>query len=252
MSPTSRCWGQNRRISQCFANNYHQRDGKAYKFWLNLLIAEEWNYFYLLKEKCQSCDEQDKHIKRLHATTKLASILLIYLNSFVPLKTSSLFDRSIYLNHYERLQCLFTSLLQVINIEHEYDLCSNILERIDYVLHRTNHTQYEQIFIEFPSYIQRTLSLSSNDCYRTLHIMSKDKQTSIAHISLYLILGINLQQNKHLLVVSVEQPAGSNSIHNFHFAHADRSIILQWYQLLDKYVKQAKSDYMDKYQEYRI
>ena len=112
--------------------------------------------------------------------------------------------------------------------------------------------QYERIFIQFPSYIQRTLVLSAKDNYQTLQIMSKDKDLVIERIQLYLILGINLQQNKHLLVLSVEQPAGSNSIHNFHFAHADQLIIHEWYQLLDKHVKQAKSDYMNKYQEYRI
>jgi hypothetical protein len=82
--------------------------------------------------------------------------------------------------------------------------------------------------------------------------MSKDKHTLIERIQLHLILGINIQQDKHLLVLSVEQPQGSNTIHNFHFVHADKSIINEWYQLLDNYVKQAKRDYMDKYQEYRI
>jgi hypothetical protein len=112
--------------------------------------------------------------------------------------------------------------------------------------------QYERIFIQFPSYIQRILIISSVDNYRILNIMSKDKHTLIERIQLHLILGINIQQDKHLLVLSVEQPQGSNTIHNFHFVHADKSIINEWYQLLDNYVKQAKRDYMDKYQEYRI
>jgi hypothetical protein len=136
--------------------------------------------------------------------------------------------------------------------ENEYNLCLNILERIIYLIKKLKEQYYENIFIQFPSYIPRTLILSSTDNYQILNIMSKDKQTLIEHIQLHLILGINIQQDKDLLVLSVEQPPGSNTIHNFHFAHADRSIINQWYQLLDKYVKQAKCDYMNKYQEYRI
>ena len=82
--------------------------------------------------------------------------------------------------------------------------------------------------------------------------MSKDKHTLIERIQLHLILGINIQQDKQLLILSFEKPEGSNTIHNYHFAHGDKLIINEWYQLLDKYVKQAKCDYMNKYQEYRI
>ena len=85
--------------------------------------------------------------------------------------------------------------------------------------------QFENIFIQFPSYIQRTLILSSIDNYQILQIMSKDKQIIHERIQLHLILGINIQQDKHLLVLSIEQPHGSNTISNFHFAHADKSII---------------------------
>lgn len=228
------------------------RHGKKYKFWLNLLLAEEWNYFYLLKDKSQPYEEQEKHIKRIHSTSKLSSILLIYFNSFIPHRSSSAFHRTICLNHYERLHCLFNSLLEDVISEDEHHLCLNIIERIIYLIKKMKDHQYENIFIQFPSYIQRTLSLSSTDNYQILNIMSKDKQTLIERLELYLILGINIQQDKHLLVLSVEQPQGSNTIHNFHFVHADRSITNQWYQLLDKYIKQAKCDYMNKYQEYRI
>ncbi|CAF4681487.1 unnamed protein product, partial [Rotaria magnacalcarata] len=72
--------------------------------------------------------------------------------------------------------------------------------------------QYEGIFIQFPSYNQRTLTLSSIDNYKTLNIMSKDKHSLVTKIQLHLILGINIQQDKHLLVLSVEQPQGSNAI----------------------------------------
>jgi hypothetical protein len=252
-SPPLTCFGNNRRhFSNCFINHHNERYEKKYKFWLNLLLAEEWNYFYLLKDKSQPYDEQEKHIKRINSTSKLSSILIIYLNSFIPHKFSSSFNRTLCLNHYERLHCLFNSLLEVIIFENEYNLCLNIIQRIIYLINKMKDQQYEIIFIQFPSYIQRTLILSSNDNYQILNIMSKDKNTIIERIHLYLILGINIQQEKHLLVLSVEQPQGSNTIHNFHFAHADRSIINQWYQLLDKYIKQAKCDYMNKYQEYRI
>ncbi|CAF0742495.1 unnamed protein product [Adineta steineri] len=251
-SSTSTCFGTRRSFSNCFVNRDKERYEKKYKFWLNLLLAEEWNYFYLLKDKSQPYDEQEKHIKRINSTSKFSSILVIYLNSFIPLKTSSSFNRTICVNHYERLYCLFNSLLEVINFENEYDLCSNIIQRINYLMNKIKEQQHEKIFIQFPSYIQRTLILSSIDNYQILNIMSKDKQTLIERIQLHLILGINIQQDKHLLVLSVEQPQGSNTIHNFHFAHADRSIINEWYQLLDNYVKQAKRDYMNKYQEYRI
>jgi hypothetical protein len=246
-SPTkSNCFGTNRRyIPRCFAN---ERTEKKHKFWLNLLLAEEWNYFYLLKDKCQPYDEQEKHLKRIQSTSKLSSILLIYFNSFIAYKFSSSFHRTICLNHYERVHCLFNSLLEVIISENEYNLCLNILERIICLINKLKDQQNENIFIQFPSYIPRTLILSSKD----LTIMSKDKQTLIERIQLHFILGVNIQQDKHLLVLSVEQPQGSNTIHNYHFAHADQSIINQWYQLLDKYVKQAKCDYMNKYQEYRI
>jgi len=251
-SPALTCFGTRRKFSNCFGHHNNERYEKKYKFWLNLLLAEEWNYFYLLKDKSQPYDEQEKHIKRIHSTSKLSSILLIYLNSFIPFKSSSSFHRTICLNHYERLHCLFNSLLEVINFENEYHLCSNIIQRIIYLINKIKDQQYERIFIQFPSYIQRILILSSVDNYRILNIMSKDKHTLIERIQLHLILGINIQQDKHLLVLSVEQPQGSNTIHNFHFVHADKSIINEWYQLLDNYVKQAKRDYMDKYQEYRI
>jgi hypothetical protein len=251
-SSTSTCFGNHRSFSSCFVNNNERNEKKKYKFWLNLLLAEEWNYFYLLKDKSQPYDEQEKHIKRIHTTTKFSSILLIYLNSFIPQKFSSTFNRTIYLNHYERLHCLFHSLLQVIRFENDYNLCSKIIQQISYLTEKMNDQQYERIFIQFPSYLQRTFILSSNDNYQVLKIMSKDKLTIIEQFPLHLILGINIQQEKHLLVLSVEQPQGSNTIHNFHFTHADRSIINQWYQLLDKYVKQAKCDHMNKYQEYRI
>lgn len=205
-----------------------------------------------MKDKCQPFDEQEKHIKRIHSTSKFSSILLIYFNSFIPHKFSSAFQRTLRLNHYERLHCLFNSLLEVITSEDEYNLCSNIIERIVYLIQKMKDQQYETIFIQFPSYIQRTLILSSTDNYQILNIMSKDKQTLIERLELHLILGISIQQGKHLLVLSVEQPPGSNTIHNFHFAHADKSIINQWYQLLDKHIKQTKCDYMNKYQEYRI
>lgn len=252
-SPTSTCFGNNRRhFSNCFVKSANEGYEKKYKFWLNLLLAEEWNYFYLLKDKCQPYDEQEKHIKRIHSTSKLSSILLIYLNSFIPHKSLSLLNRTLCLNHYERLHCLFNSLVEVIVFENEYNLCLNIIQRIIYLITKMKEQQHEIIFIQFPSYIQRTLILSSKDNYQILNIMSKDKHTLIESIQLHLILGINIQQDKHSLILSVEQPQGSNTIHNFHFAHADRSIINQWYQLLDKYVKQAKCDHMNKYQEYRI
>lgn len=252
-SPTLRCFGQSRRLNGCLNNSRQEREDKKHKFWLNLLLAEEWNYFYLLKDKAQPYDEQEKHIKRIHDATKLSSILVVYLNSFVPRKFNSALSRTIYLSHYERLHCLFNSLVEVISHEHEYNLCLTIIERISYIVKKMKDPVHEELFIQFPSYIQRILVLSSKDSYQTLEIMSKDKQMMIERIPLYLILGINLQQNKHLLVLSVErQPIGSNSIHNFHFAHADRAVIDQWYHLLDKYAKQAKSDYMSKYQEYRI
>lgn len=228
------------------------REEKKSKFWLNLLLAEEWNYFYLLKEKSQPYEEQEKHIKRLHNASKLSSILEIYLNSFVPHKAPSFFNRTIYLNHYERLQCLFNSLFEVISTKDEGKLCSTILQRIDYLLKKMKECQYEQTFIQYPVHLQRTLILSSNDQYRTLQILSKDKQTIIERLPLYLIIGLNLQQNQHLLVFSVDQSRASNSVHNYHFAHADPSVIQHWYQLLDKHIKQAKSEYMNKYQEYRI
>lgn len=252
-SPTSTCFGTNRRyISNCFVNSNNERYEKKYKFYLNLLQAEEWNYFYLLKDKSQPYDEQEKHIKRINSTSKLSSILLIYFNSFIPHKFFSLLNRTLCLNHYERLHCLFNSLLEILIFEDEYNLCLNIIQRLIYLINQMKEQQHENIFIQFPSYIQRTLILSSKTNYQILQIMSKDKFTLIESIQLHLILGINIQQDKHLLVLSVEQPQGSNTIHNFHFAHADRSIIHQWYQLLDKYVKQAKCDYMNKYQEYRI
>jgi len=252
-SPTSTCFGNNRRhFPNCFINHTNERYEKKSKFWLNLLQAEEWNYFYLLKDKFQPYDEQEKHIKRINSTSKLSSILIIYLNSFIPQKFSSSFNRTICLNHYERLHCLFNSLLEVLIFENEYNLCLNIIERINYLINQMKDQQYEKIFIQFPSYIQRTFILSSKDNYQILNIMSKDKSTIIERIQLHLILGINIQQDKHSLVLSVEKPHGSNTIHNFHFAHSDRSIINEWYQLLDKYVKQAKCDHMNKYQEYRI
>ena len=136
--------------------------------------------------------------------------------------------------------------------EDEHNLCSNIIERIAYLIDKMKDQQYENTFIQFPSYIQRTLILSSKDNYQILTIMSKDKQTLIERLELHFILGISVQQEKHLLVLSVEQPPGSNTIHNFHFAHADRSIINQWYQLLDKHIKQTKCDYMNTHQEFRI
>ncbi len=136
----------------------------------------------------------------------------------------------------------------MVTSENEYNLCLNILERIVYLINKLKDQQNENIFIQFPFYIPRTLILSLTD----LNIMSKDKQTLIERIQLHFILGINIQQDKHLLVLSVEQPQGSNQIYDYHFAHADRSIINQWYQLLDKYIRQAKYNYMNKCQEYRI
>jgi hypothetical protein len=161
-------------------------------------------------------------------------------------------NRTICLNHYERLHCLFNSLLEVISFENEYNLSLNIIQRLTYLIKKMKNQEYEKLFIQFPSYIQRTLILSSIDNYQILKIMSKDKLTLIERIQLHLILGINIQQDKQSLVLSVEQPQGSNAIHNFHFAHSDRSIINEWYQLLNKYVKQAKCDHMSKYHEYRI
>ncbi|CAF0815627.1 unnamed protein product [Rotaria sp. Silwood1] len=251
-SSISTCFGNRHHNLNCFSNHNNQRYEKKYKFWLNLILAEEWNYFYLLKDKFQPYNEQEKHIKRINSTSKLSSILVIYLNSFIPYKSSSSFNRRLCLNHYERLHCLFNSLFEVIIFENEYNLCLNIIQRITYLINKMKDQQYENIFIQFPSYIQRTLILSSMDNYQSVNIMSKDKYTLIECIQLHLILGINIQQDKHLLVLSVEQPQGSNTIHNYHFAHPDRSIINEWYQLLDKYVKQAKCDYMNKYQEYRI
>ncbi|CAF2095215.1 unnamed protein product [Rotaria magnacalcarata] len=251
-STKSTCFGNRRNFSNYFFNHHHERYEKKYKFWLNLLLAEEWNYFYLLKDKFQPYDEQEKHINRINSTSKLSSILIIYLNSFVPYKSSSSFNQTLCLNHYERLYCLFNSLVEAIIFDNERNLCLNIIQRITYLINKMKDQQYEGIFIQFPSYNQRTLTLSSIDNYKTLNIMSKDKHSLVTKIQLHLILGINIQQDKHLLVLSVEQPQGSNAIHNFHFAHADRSIINEWYQLLDKYVKQAKCDYMNKYHEYRI
>ena len=243
----STCFGgtPRRHLSHCFAN---ERSEKKHTFWLNLLLAEEWNYFYLLKDKSQPYAEQEKHIKRIHSTTKLSSILLIYFNSFIPQKFSSSLHRTICLNHYERLHCLFHSLLEVMISENESHLCSNILQRIVYLIRQLKEQENENIFIQFPSFVPRTLILSTTN----LNIMSKDKQISIERIQLHFILGMNIQPDKHSLVLSVEQPPGSNSIHNYQFAHADRTIINQWYQLLDKYVKQAKCDHMNQYQEYRI
>ena len=251
-SSLSTCFGARRKISNCIFNSATEQYKKKYKFWLNLLLAEEWNYFYLLKDKLQSYDEQEKHIKRLTSTSKLSATLHIYFDSFIPLKLSSTFHRTLCLNHYERLHCLFNSLLKVIHSDNDYTLCSNVLQRLTYLITKIKAQQYENTFIQFPAYSQRTLSLSSVDNYQTLNIMSKDKQTLIEQVHLHLILGVNIQRDKYLLVLSVEQPQGSNTIHNFHFAHADRSIINEWFQLLDNYVKQAKRDYMNKYQEYRI
>ncbi|UJR28352.1 hypothetical protein I4U23_009594 [Adineta vaga] len=251
-SSLSTCFGTRRKISNCFSNASNESYKKKCKYWLNLLFAEEWNYFYLLKEKLQPYDEQEKHLKRLNSTSKLSTILQIYHNSFIPLKISSTFNRLLCQNHYERLHCLFNSFLEVIILENEYQLCLNILQRLQYLINKVKDQQYENIFIQFPLYIQRTLTLSSIDNYQILNIMSKDKEILLEKLPLHLILGINIQQDKHLLVLSIEQPQGSNTIHNYHFAHADRSIINQWFQLLDNYVKQAKRDYMNKYQEYRI
>lgn len=177
---------------------------------------------------------------------------MVYFNSFIPHKFSSAFHRTLCLNHYERLHCLFNSLLETVDSDDEHNLCSGIIERITYLIQKMKDQQYENIFIQFPSYIQRTLILSSKENYQILNIMSKDKQTLIERLELHLILGITVQQDKHLLVLSVEQPPGSNTIHNFHFVHADKSVINQWYQLLDKHIKQTKCDHMNKYQEFRI
>ena len=143
-SPTSTCFGSQRRhLSKCFAQDRYE---KKYKFWLNLLLAEEWNYFYLLKDKAQHYDEQEKHLQRLNSTSKLSSILLIYFNSFVPHKSSSAFHRTLCLNHYERLHCLFNSLLEVLMFENEHKLCSNIIERIVYLIKKMKDQQYENVF----------------------------------------------------------------------------------------------------------
>ena len=46
-SRTSTCFGTNHRyFSHCFPNERYE---KKYKFWLNLLQAEEWNYFLFIK-----------------------------------------------------------------------------------------------------------------------------------------------------------------------------------------------------------
>lgn len=251
-SSKSTCFGYRHNFSNCFSIFNNQSYEKTYKFWLNLLLSEELNYFYLLKNKSQPYDEQEKHIKRINSTSKLSSILTVYLNSFVPYKSSSYFYQILCLNHYERLCCLFNSLLKVLASDNERNLCLQIIQRINYLINKIKDQQYEKMFVEYPSCNQRILILSSIDNYKSLNIMSKDKHTLIEKIYLHLILGINIQQDKYLLVLSVEQSQGSNTIHNFHFTHSDRSIINEWYQLLNKYVNQAKYDYMNKYQEYRI
>ncbi|CAF5213742.1 unnamed protein product, partial [Rotaria magnacalcarata] len=171
-STKSTCFGNRRNFSNYFFNHHHERYEKKYKFWLNLLLAEEWNYFYLLKDKFQPYDEQEKHINRINSTSKLSSILIIYLNSFVPYKSSSSFNQTLCLNHYERLYCLFNSLVEAIIFDNERNLCLNIIQRITYLINKMKDQQYEGIFIQFPSYNQRTLTLSSIDNYKTLNIMS--------------------------------------------------------------------------------
>lgn len=247
---TSTCFTFHRRtISHCFSSDYNE---KNYKSYLNLLQSEEWNHLYLLKSQHQPSDEQEKHLKRLQSTSKFSSILFVYFNSLTPQKIFSPLHRTLSLNHYERLHDLFNSLIDFIQQDNDKQLCLNILQRLNYLIQQLKLHEYETVFTQFPSYVQRILSLLSKDQYRILHIMSKDRQTSIERIQLHLILGLNIQQDKHLLVFSVEQPQGSNKINNYHFVHADRTIIFQWYQLLNKYIKQAKCDHMNKYQEFRI
>lgn len=208
--------------------------------------------FVFIKTKFQPHDEQEKHLKRLQSTSKFSSLLLVYYNSLTAQKLFSSFHRTLCLNHYERLHSLFQTLCEIIRNEQEKSLCSNILERLKYLINQMKLHDYEHSFIQFPCYATRTLCLLSKDQYQILRIMSKDKQTCIDRIPLHLILGLNIQEDKRVLVFSVEQPQGSNTINNYHFAHADRTILSQWYQLLDKYIKQAKCDHMHKYQEFRI